>query len=384
MKKIFVYLLALVPVILSIAGCNSGTIPDSGLKERSAPETPGPQKIAVESEWEKVVASAKKEGFIVLYGAFGIAQARDPFIRGIKEKFGISLDATVAQGPQLTTKLENERRAGLFLADVYMGGGQSIAISLIPQKMFEPIEPYLILPEVKDPSAWMGSVLPVWDSQRQAFASLANTTSFIAINNTLVKPEELASFRDLLNPKFKGLIVMADPTTPGAGSNWFHSANYFMGADYLKDFLTQNIVLTRDLRLMTDWLAKGKYAVGIGVDSAGIRAAIKDGAPLSMLPIFKEGIVVGAGAGNILVMNNPAHPNAAKVFVNWALSKEGQTILSKATGMASRRLDVPTDHLERGMVPDMKIKYIWETEQYIKEEGKNMELAKEIFAPLLK
>ncbi len=177
---------------------------------------------------------------------------------------------------------------------------------------------------------------------------------------------------------------MSDPTTPGGGSNWFHSANYFMGVDYLRELINQDVALTRDLPLMTTWIIQSKYLVGIGGNSGATRAANKDGAPVSMLQIFKEGIVVGAAAGNVLVMNNRPHANATKVFINWVLSKEGQTILSKATGIASRRLDVTTDHLDPWMVPDARIKYVWETEEYIKEEGKVMELAKELFSPLLK
>ncbi len=384
MKEIFVYTFAITVIAFSLAyACTPKSAPGPGLNERPGTATPVPQKIAVESEWEKVVANAKKEGVVVVYSAYGNAQAREPFVQAIKEKFGISLDITIAQGPQLTAKLENERRAGLYLADVYMGGTQSVAMTLIPLKMFEPIEPYLMLPEVKDPAAWFKGELPIWDSQRQVFASLAQITSFIAINNTLVKQEELTSFRDLLKPKLKGLIVMSDPTQPG--SNWFQSANLLMGTDYFKEFLNQDIVLTRDLRLITDWLSRGKYAVGIGVDSGGIKAAKRDGAPIGMLPIFKEGTVVVVGGGNVLVMNNHPHPNATKVFINWVLSNEGQTIFSRAVGMASRRLDVPTDHLDPWQVPDIKRTYLWETdEDYMKAQPRQFELAKELFSPLLR
>lgn len=384
MKKISVYTLAFIVIALSLAyACTPGAAPESGLKENPGLAAPVPQKVSTETEWEKTIANAKKEGVIVLYGATGISQARDPFVKVIKEKFGITLDVTVAQGPQLTTKLINERKAGLYLPDVYMGGTQSMAISLIPQKMLEPIEPYLILPEVKDPSAWFLGKLPIWDKERQVLASLANITSFIAINVNMVKPEELTSFRDLLKPKFKGMIIMTDPTQPG--SNWFQSANLLMGTDFIREYLNQDIVLTREIRIVTDSLTRGKYAVGIGINAGGIKAAARDGAPINLLPVFKEGTVVVVGAGNVAVMNNRPHPNAAKVFVNWVLSKEGQTILSKATAQASRRLDVPTEHLDPWMVPDAKMKYLWETdEDYMKAQEKNFELAKELFSPLLK
>ncbi len=384
MKGIFIYIFAIIVIFLSFAyACTPRAAPETGLKENTGLATPVTQKISLETEWEKTIANAKKEGVIVLYGATGISQARDPFVKVIKEKFGITLDVTVAQGPQLTTKLENERRAGLYLPDIYMGGTQSMAISLIPQKMLEPLEPYLILPEVKDPSMWFLGTLPIWDNERQVLASLANITSFIAYNKNMVKSEELTSFRDLLKPKFKGMIIMTDPTQPG--SNWFQSANLLMGTDFIREFLNQDIVLTREIRVITDSLARGKYGVGVGINAGGIKAAEQDGAPISILPVFKEGTVVVVGAGNLAVMNNRPHPNAAKVFVNWVLSKEGQTILSKAAAQASRRLDVPTDHLDPWMVPNPKMKYLWETdEDYMKAQPRQFELARELFSPLLK
>ena len=49
-------------------------------------------------------------------------------------------------------------------------------------------------------------------------------------------------------------------------------------------------------------------------------------------------------AGAVALFNRAPHPNAAKVYLNWLLSKEGQTIFARATGYISARLDVPTDH----------------------------------------
>lgn len=381
MVKLFICTLAFIAISLStLYACTPKTAPGSSLKESPNPATPVPQKISTETEWDKTLAKGQKEGTVVLYGAFGLSQARDPFVKAVREKFGISLDATIANPAELVAKITNERRAGLYIADLFMGGTQSLAISLIPQKVFQPIEPYLILPEVKDPSKWFLGKHPIWGDERQVFASMANITSFAAINNTLIKLEELTSFRDLLKPKLKGMIIMADPTQPGF--NWFPSANLLIGTDYLRDLVKQDITIVRDIRFITDSLIRGKYMIGIGVDSAGVRAAIRDGAPLSILPIFKEGTVVVVGAGNVVVMNNNPHPNATKVFVNWVLSKEGQTLFSKVTGWASRRPDVPTDHLDPWMVPNPNQKYLWETdEDYMKMQQRNFELAREIFFP---
>lgn len=391
MRKVFLLLLVTSLAIL-IFSCSSQKPPDNNAQVQpgkpdltQGPATTGkPTSGGWEVQWDNHLKEAKREGRVVVYGAFGLAQARDPVIKGFREKFGIELEMTIARGPELTNKLITERRAGLYLADVYMGGAQSIFYDLIPRDMLDPIEPYLILPEVKDPSAWLGGSLPLWESKRAALASLANITSYMAINTTLIKQEELTSYKDLLQPRLKGKIVLADPTSPGAGRSWITSAIDFMGTDYVREFIKQEPVLTRDFRLPTEWLVRGKSIVGIGVDSGGIRSAIKDGAPLMMLPVLKEGVIVGAGGGHVAVVNQHPHQNGTIVFTNWILSKEGQTLLSRTIGMASRRVDIPTDHLEASMIANPTMKLVWEDEDYIKLENKKMEFAREVFAPLLR
>lgn len=383
------FTILLVPVILvfliscSTRSASPSSVPDNQSSRSLAGETQ--QKLPAPTEWEKVVANAKKEGRVVLLGAYGIAEAREPFVRTLNERFGISLEMTIGQGPLLTTKLVSERSAGLYTADVYMGGSESM-LELISRNIFVPIEPYLILSEVKDPSAWFMGYLPYWEKQRTSLATVAVIPGGgSAINTNLLKLEEVASYRDLLKPKLKGMIVMFDPTIAGGGSSWFTLALKSMGEDYLRELVKHDIVISRDFRLMNEWVVRGKSAIGLGATPGGVAALSKDGAPIAMLPPFKEGADIGPAGGNVAVIDRNPHPNAARVLVNWLLSKEGQTILSRATGIASRRLDVSTDHLAAPwMVPDPKKNYLVQDEEYSRAKMKMQDVAKEIFAPILK
>ncbi|HKZ50239.1 MAG TPA: hypothetical protein VJ256_00575, partial [Dehalococcoidia bacterium] len=47
-------------------------------------------------------------------------------------------------------------------------------------------------------------------------------------------------------------------------------------------------------------------------------------------------------------------PNAAKVFINWFLTKEGQTEYARSRDLGSRRLDVSADWLKPFAIPDMR------------------------------
>ncbi len=66
---------------------------------------------------------------------------------------------------------------------------------------------------------------------------------------------------------------------------------------------------------------------------------------------IKEGSDISPGAGALALFNRAPHPNAARVYINWLLTKEGQYGLGKAIGYVSRRLDVPNDYYETWRVP---------------------------------
>ncbi len=346
------------------------------------PEQTGPDW---QIQWNNATAASKKEGKVVLYAAYGLADARDTFINAVKDRFGIELEMTVARGTQLSAKLITERNAGLYLADVYMGGISDFVASILPAKLLDPVEPGLILPEIKNPDIWMGGKLPIWDKERMVFSSLAQIGSRTAINTNLAKLEEIASYQDIINPKWKGKIAMTDPTISGSGGSWIFLSGKIMGIDYIKEVVKQEPAITRDARMLSEWLARDKYTIALGIDTGATKSFIQIGAPIALVPRFKEGMEMRGSAGHISFVNKAPHPNSAKVFINWMLSKDGQTVLSRANGVASRRKDVPTDHLEAWQVPDPNGKYyVGESEDAQIEEAKAQDITKEIFAPLMK
>ncbi|MFH1122216.1 MAG: hypothetical protein V1758_00995 [Pseudomonadota bacterium] len=95
---------------------------------------------------------------------------------------------------------------------------------------------------------------------------------------------------------------------------------------------------------------------------------------------------MGGGPGLIAAFNQAPNPNAAKLFANWFLTKEGQTVYSRAAGAESARLDVPNDHLNKGDLRDPKVKYfISEDESFLKKKREyEKKWAQEIFGPLIR
>lgn len=337
-----------------------------------------------EEQWNRVLAMSKREGKIVVYTTAG-TEVRTALVPAFQEKYGIPADFVMGKGAEISQKLLTERKAGINLADVYIGGTTTMVTQLQPGGVSAPLDNALILPEVTNPKAWWGDSLLWVDSKHMALAFNAYSLPAYAINTSIIKPDELKSYRDLLNPKWKGKISLNDPTTAGIGEKGMSFVLQTMGVDFVKDFAKQEPVIIRDQRLQVEWLAHGKYPVALFCKSDPVAEFLKAGAPIKeLIPV--EGQALTSGSGNLSLIEGAPHPNAARLFINWLLSKEGQGLFSKASLVQSAREDIPTDYLDAVKLRQPGVKYFWaETEEILLKLGnEERPLFKEIFSPLIK
>lgn len=359
-------------------------------KSPQSPTTTGQEKVTApaakatwQQEWEKSLAIAKKESTLVIYTSIG-GDARVALIKAFKEDFGIDVEWTVARAEAITQKLLTERRNGLNLADIYMGGSTTISNTVKPAGILEPVEPALILPEVLDPKIWPDGKIPFFDRERKGLAMARVATPQLSLNTSLVKENEIKSLKDLLEPRWKGKILMNDPTATGAGLKWFAVTVEKLGPDYMRQLVKQEPLILRDERQQVEWLALGKYAVLLAPKSDSIAEFVKAGAPITRSTPL-EGGHIGAGAAYLTRLSNPAHPNLQKVFINWMLTKKPQTLLSQARLSPSSRLDVSTEGLDPARVPVPGVQYFnGDAEDFVTREPEFQKLAQEIFGPLMK
>ena len=336
-----------------------------------------------ERQWKKILNDAKKEKEVVMYGTPS-SSIRMALSKAVKEKYGLEMQFVTGKGVALHKKVLSERGAGLYIPDVYMGGTSSVIAMLLPKEVMDPLRPELILPEVLDTKNWYGSKLPFIENKEYLFGFRGSVYHSYTINTKMVKPEEITSYSDLLKPKFKGKIAMGDPTAGGAASSFVtFVGEYAMGYDFIRELAKQEPFMSRDERLLVEWVARGKYQILIGTRPGPLTEFKKAGAPLLSI-IAREGSFIEPGSGTIGLYNRRPRPNAARVFLNWLLTKEGQSVYAKAAGIESARVDVPNDHLPSNLVRQPGKKYIYANEQFHKLAEKNWELSKEVFGPLLK
>jgi len=345
-------------------------------------------KPAVPAEWDKLADAGRKEGKVTV-SIPASPEMRKQLEDNFKKRFGIEVEVFTARGSAGVRRMADEFKAGVRHFDLHIGGSLSTVSGMLDEGIVDAIEPWMVLPEVKDPKHWWGGHMWVDNAQKFIYMFQAYLTESIWINTDLTKPSDFRSYDDFLAPKWKGKIGFLDPRTPGAGdSNWAHMWAV-KGEEYLKKFAAQDLVLGRDQRVLAENLAKGKVAVMIGLTSYSLQPFIKAGLPVKAVPAMKEGTYGTGGSGNLAIIKAPAHPNATKVFINWLLSREGQEIVSKALGQATRRLDVDTKWLrDTGVIAakdQMTVKEFLQVENQSEEKlDKVREPAQKLAAALLK
>lgn len=347
--------------------------------------TQTPAKAAWELQWDKAVAEAKKEGKVVIYSNGG-SDVRAALTSAAKDKLGIDLEWVMGGGPELAPKMFAERRAGLYLVDMWLIGGSVPVADLKPQGVLDPISPMMLLPEVTDPKVWFGGKPTYADKEEKyVLSSTLYPAMPLIINTEQLKPADVKSYKSLLEPRFKEKIAMGDPTKPGAAGRMFGVlARKIMNPDYLRALAKQEPVILGNERQLVEWVAKGKYPVGIGMRRDPVAEFMKARAPIDWM-IPAEGTHMVGGVGLICVVNKLPHPNATTVFLNWFLSKEGQTLYSRTNLTQSARIDTPTDHLTPESMRQAGVNYFFsETEDFLMTESENFKLTKEIFGPLMK
>ncbi|MBI4330019.1 MAG: extracellular solute-binding protein [Chloroflexi bacterium] len=358
MKRSLVLIVSFI-LLLSAAAVACSQRPP--LPEQRAPaggqtEPASSAKAAWEQEWERTLAAARKEGSVTFNSGSGYtAEWRRAFSEAFSQKYSITVDFVVGPTGDTIARLVKEQQNKVYNADVTM---MSSGYVRVLEDLLQPFEPALILPEVTDRRNWWRGEYTWLDPDRKTmFAFREAVVPTWVINTDLVKPGELKSWNDLLEPKWKGRLLLNDPTLSGAGQqNMTILAYRIKDWDYIRALLRQEPDVQRDNNLMMQWVARAKYPFVISPRNAVVYEFMQAGAPLAYVTPA-EGTYTSVGDGIIGLLQHSPHPNAARVFINFFLSKEGQTIFARNNGYQSLRVDVPTDFLEQATVRQPGGKY---------------------------
>ena len=306
-----------------------------------------------EQTWSQWQAAGKQEGTVVVLGP-PTPKLRQNLPAAVKSKLGINIQYTGQGGGDFVAKLATERAAGTYSTDVVIAGAGSMfqgvaadgKVANGAMGMLAPLKPQLLLPEVLDPSKYQDNKIWFVDPESQYVLRICNfTAANVAVNTTIVKPTDIKKWADLLDPKYTGKIVSYDPTVSGAAVAPTTLMWNTLGEDFVKKlFVDQQPFISRDHRQSADLLGKGSRPVSLFLQQQALNAAADQGLPVTALGTLADlPAQVSGGFGFVGLMDHAPHPNAAKVFINWMLSKEGQQLWQDAQLEPSTRTDLSTD-----------------------------------------
>jgi iron(III) transport system substrate-binding protein len=322
------------------------------------------QTKASDKEWAAIVDAAKKEGKVVVAGSPDPVMRND-VIPKFTARYGIPIEFMAGRSSEITGRVKTERAAGIYSVDVFLAGPDTTASALYGEKMIDPLKPLLVMPEVADGAKWKrGKVWLVDPEERFVARPFSSVATMLFINTDNVKPEEMRSAKDLLNPKWRGKISAEDPSAIGSGSNAAARFYHDLGEDFVRKlYVEQKTVRTRERRQMTDWLARGTQPICLNCREDDVRPLIKEG--FKLLEIFELVDVPPSINGSpwlLSLANKAPNPKAAQLFANWILAKEGLEAYARGYGSATLRTDIDESFLNPANLPKKNVKYFDDTD----------------------
>lgn len=325
MKRIITVLLVLV-LSFNLVGCG----------EKTPVEDNNPDKVEKE-EGEDLAAEKAFEGetlsLLVAYG-----HAEDSFA-DFTEKTGIKIEFLSMSTGSALAKLQAED--GKTDADIWFGGG---------------VDSYLgardlgFLEEYKSPE--LEAINPQYVDKDGYFAGLALVPAGFIVNEDILKEKDLEvpkTWEDLTDPKYKGEIIMANPAISGTQYAITSGIIQVLGEDKAWDYFQR-------LDANVDFYAKGggeppekvsagEFAIGITAITGGTYN-FSQTSPTAV--VYPEDMIPWTPAP-IAIFKNTEKLDAAKVFVDWYLSKEGQEVLREADARIMSREDVEVPDLMKDL-----------------------------------
>jgi len=141
------------------------------------------------ADWDKIVEAGKKEGKVVA-SIPPSAELRKLMELAFSKRYGIGVEFVPARGGNVIRRMVDEVKAGAQYFDLHIGGTESAITGLLPENVLDPVEPFFILPEVKDPKQWWGGHIWIDNAKRFIYGFVAYQTVSLWSNTELYKSTE--------------------------------------------------------------------------------------------------------------------------------------------------------------------------------------------------
>ena len=302
--------------------------------------TPFSGNTAVRQDWDALVAEAKREAtlFILVRGQSGYRRATNEFQTTFP---GIDVQVfTEATATAWLDRVRSERKSGRYTLDLAFVQAEPAITQGLKDGFWAPVRPLIFRSDVIDDTAWRdGFASRFIDAKAQfSFAWEYQVQHAYAVDTRVVKDGEITSVRDLLDPKWRGKIITSDPKT-GSGLYSAASIAKTYNNDVVKTLLVdQQPKVVGGGNILIDALADGTYPIAQGIRPKSLQPYRDRGVNhIKFLDLPDADHVPGTA---LFAFNNTPHPAAARLFLNWVLTRPGQALLAQHLLTNSARTDV--------------------------------------------
>jgi len=278
---------------------------------------------------------AKDEGKLVAYLAMNAADAVTVQSSFEKKHAGIKVELVRMGAPSILQRILTEHRAGKVLADVVLGFG-FVHYELMQQKLLERYdspERRNFVNQFKDSEGYWTNVMPIVHT--------------IAYNPKLVAAADLpARYIDLLQPKWRNRLGMNSNNLMFLAAMTTHFGKD-AGLDFLQKLAAQAPQVRSGGTLLATLVAAGEFPLGFSINENNVENLKLKGAPVDWLkpadPFYGELVPIG-------IMEGAAHANAARLFIDYVLSREGQELFRNMGKIPARGDVAPKINLDRDKI----------------------------------
>jgi len=300
-------------VLLSAAGCASGTSPTD--------QQSGSDPMA------SLVSAAQAEGELTFYGDANETSLQQ-WTQGFTEKYGIPVNVLRMPGSELAQRFQQEQAAGQAQADIF-----SIADRVSMEKMVS--AGYIAQYTPKDADLYpadqskAGYYYPL---QNGYFQTIAYNTSKVSADD--IKEIQADPIKAAGDPKFKGKIGVNMPQSSQQISALYYDwaegdASSTYGWDALAA-MAANKPLIQSSATLVQSLVQGEVSIAVGITDSLEFSYVAQGAPIQFV---YPNPTVGGYFSDAIVKSAP-HPNAAKLFMEWATTPEANQLYTQITNTA--------------------------------------------------
>ena len=330
-------------------------------------------------EWEQMAAAAKKEGKISVNTFTGQGYAR--IFKLFSQAYpDIKLEHSNLEPVEFSPRVIQERKASVFTWDVATMPMSTALQVLKPAGVWDPIRPVIVAPEARNNANWRGGFdAGFLDRDKNlAYAFTLVRAPGVFVNVDQVKEGELKSVKDLLAPKWKGRIAISDPRTIGSTFWPLTAARLRLGDGIMKQILVdQEPVLSRDRNQLTEFMVRGRYPIAIGLNGLALQDFQAHGVGKNVKTWLLPELDYQSSGSGVWLLNRAPHPNAAKLFVNWLLTKDAQIAWAKELQTNSRFVGVEPGDPQAVVPPSLTLLQI-DAEEQLPELIKTQDISRQL------